>query len=137
VAPLDGAQVHLDVVAEWNQGTRRWVEVEIVESKTVARRRFKMSIRNEKAVMEQHPYTTNEKRIAGSGVPEIFVRSWCPGEKPKAIFVIVQGFNAHSGYYGWVAGQLTAVGMACMPWICAVAETLTASPGNGRPADRP
>jgi alpha-beta hydrolase superfamily lysophospholipase len=38
----------------------------------------------------------------------ILVRSWRPSEKPRAVVVIVPGFNSHSGYYSWVAEQFAA-----------------------------
>ena len=40
----------------------------------------------------------------------IFTRSWKPEAKPRGIVVIVHGFNSHSGYYKWVAEQLTSNG---------------------------
>jgi alpha-beta hydrolase superfamily lysophospholipase len=42
----------------------------------------------------------------------IFFRSLRPQEKPHAVVVIVPGFNAHSGYYSWVAEQFVAKGLA-------------------------
>src|SRR4051812_39056089 len=43
----------------------------------------------------------------------IFFRSWRPeGQKPRAVVVIVHGFNSHSGRYGWVAERLVANGLA-------------------------
>jgi acylglycerol lipase len=56
--------------------------------------------------------TMNEERIEGVGGLNIFVRSWSPGTSARGVVVIVPGFNAHSGYYGWVAQQLTASGLA-------------------------
>lgn len=38
----------------------------------------------------------------------IFTRSWLPDQTPKGVIVIVHGLNSHSGYYQWVAEQLTA-----------------------------
>src|SRR5262249_33827014 len=44
---------------------------------------------------------------------KIFTRSWRPAVgKPRAVVVIVHGFNSHSGYYLWVAEQLVAYGLA-------------------------
>jgi acylglycerol lipase len=43
---------------------------------------------------------------------KIFFRSWRPEEKSRATVVIIPGFNAHSGYYEWVAGQFVADGLA-------------------------
>src|SRR5262245_16401767 len=54
----------------------------------------------------------NEERIEGAGGLNIFVRSWRPGTNTRGVVVIVPGFKAHSGYYGWVAQQLTASGLA-------------------------
>jgi acylglycerol lipase len=42
----------------------------------------------------------------------IFFRSWRPAQTPRAVVVIVPGFNSHSGYYGWVGTQLAAAGCA-------------------------
>jgi len=42
----------------------------------------------------------------------IFMRSWRPGGTSRGIVVIVHGFNSHSGYYHWVAEQLTAMDLS-------------------------
>src|ERR1700734_4156018 len=42
----------------------------------------------------------------------IAYRSWRAAGRPRGVVVIVPGFNAHSGYYGWVAQQLVAGGLA-------------------------
>src|SRR5215467_3240356 len=42
----------------------------------------------------------------------IVFRSWQPTGTARAVVAIVPGFNSHSGYYEWVAGQLTAAGLA-------------------------
>jgi acylglycerol lipase len=47
-----------------------------------------------------------------NGGLELFYRSWRPGLSPRAVVVIVPGFNSHSGYYEWVAEQLTTRGLA-------------------------
>jgi alpha-beta hydrolase superfamily lysophospholipase len=39
-------------------------------------------------------------------------RTWHPEGAPRAIVVIVPGFNSHSGYYRWVAEQFVAHGLA-------------------------
>ncbi|HUL67604.1 MAG TPA: lysophospholipase [Burkholderiaceae bacterium] len=52
-----------------------------------------------------------EDVFEGVGGLKIFTRTWRP-EKPNAVVVIVHGFNSHSGYYGWVANQLVARGLA-------------------------
>ena len=42
----------------------------------------------------------------------IFFRSWLPDGRARGTVAIVPGFNSHSGYYDWVAGQLVATGLA-------------------------
>jgi alpha-beta hydrolase superfamily lysophospholipase len=53
-----------------------------------------------------------EERLEGKGGVRIFVRSWQPEERPRGVVILVHGFNSHSGYYRWVAEQLTARGLA-------------------------
>src|SRR5262245_4979148 len=55
--------------------------------------------------------TASEETIQGTG-GNLFVRSWRPTTAPRAAVAIVPGFKSHSGYYGWVAEQLTAEGYA-------------------------
>lgn len=52
------------------------------------------------------------ERYDGKGGLRIAYRTWLPAGTPKAVVVIVPGFNSHSGYYGWTATQLTADGYA-------------------------
>ena len=47
-----------------------------------------------------------------NGGLELFYRSWRPASTPRAIVVIVPGFNSHSGYYEWAAEQLIRNGLA-------------------------
>jgi acylglycerol lipase len=54
----------------------------------------------------------DEGTFEGAAGLNIFFRSWRPTGTPRAVIVIVPGFNSHSGYYGWVAEQLIAVGLA-------------------------
>jgi len=42
----------------------------------------------------------------------IFFRTARPRQDPRGVVIIVPGFNAHSGYYAWVAEQLVAAGLA-------------------------
>jgi acylglycerol lipase len=42
----------------------------------------------------------------------IFYRSWRPAGNTRGVVLIVPGFNAHSGYYAWVAERLNAIGLA-------------------------
>ena len=56
---------------------------------------------------------TDEGSFTGVGGLKIFTRTWHPAEgNPRAIVVIVPGFNSHSGYYQWVAEQFVAHGLA-------------------------
>lgn len=55
----------------------------------------------------------NNSSFEGVGGLKIFTRSWRPAEnKPRAVVVIVHGFNSHSGQYLWVGEQLAANGLA-------------------------
>jgi len=42
----------------------------------------------------------------------IFTRIWHPAGKPRGLVMIAPGFNSHSGYYDWVAGQLLGCGLS-------------------------
>src|SRR5262245_57553524 len=54
-----------------------------------------------------------EEFLDGAGGLRIFTRSWRPeGGKPRAVVILVHGFNSHSGYYLWAAEQLIAGGFA-------------------------
>jgi acylglycerol lipase len=49
----------------------------------------------------------------GVGGLKIFAGAWRPETtRPRAVVVIVHGFNSHSGHYGWVAQQLVTAGFA-------------------------
>jgi len=54
----------------------------------------------------------HEDRVTSSDGHELFIRSWRPETSVRAVVAIVPGFNSHSGYYTWVADQLTASGFA-------------------------
>lgn len=54
----------------------------------------------------------SEYSIEGTGGLKIFVRDWQPEGKARATVVINHGFKSHSGYYEWVAEQLTRNGLA-------------------------
>jgi acylglycerol lipase len=54
----------------------------------------------------------DEGSFTGVGGLKIFTRTWHPEGAPRAIVVIVPGFNSHSGYYRWVAEQFVAHGLA-------------------------
>jgi pimeloyl-ACP methyl ester carboxylesterase len=56
-------------------------------------------------------------RIALAAVCCLFILSacrvlWRPDREPRAVALIVHGFNSHSGYYEWTAAQLIAAGYA-------------------------
>ncbi len=54
-----------------------------------------------------------ESSFKGAGDLNIATRSWHPEiGAARGVVVIVPGFNSHSGYYEWVAAQLTADGLA-------------------------
>jgi acylglycerol lipase len=53
-----------------------------------------------------------EDTFTGTGGLRVFYRAWRPAGAARAVVVIVPGFNSHSGYYEWAAGQLTAAGVA-------------------------
>jgi alpha-beta hydrolase superfamily lysophospholipase len=54
-----------------------------------------------------------ESSFKGAGGLNIATRSWHPeAGSARAVLVIVPGFNSHSGYYEWVASQLTTDGLA-------------------------
>ena len=53
-----------------------------------------------------------EETFVGAGGLSIFFRSWRPSGNARGVVVIVPGFNSHSGYYNWVAQELTASGLA-------------------------
>lgn len=53
-----------------------------------------------------------EENFKSSGGLNIFLRSWRPAGTSRGVIVIVPGFNSHSGYYLWVAEQLTGIGLS-------------------------
>ncbi|MDH7974923.1 alpha/beta hydrolase [Sphingomonas sp. AR_OL41] len=53
-----------------------------------------------------------EELIESTGGLKLFVRAWQAAGVARGIVVIVPGFNAHSGYYGWVAQQLVDHGLS-------------------------
>jgi acylglycerol lipase len=55
---------------------------------------------------------STEEKLEGAGGLNIFVRSWRPEGKARAVVAIVPGFNSHSAYYAWVAEQFVAAGLA-------------------------
>lgn len=53
-----------------------------------------------------------ESSFTGVGGLNIFTRSWQSDGTPRAVMVIVHGFNSHSGQYLWAAEQLIKNGIA-------------------------
>lgn len=53
-----------------------------------------------------------EEGFIKAGGLNLFTRTWRPAAPPRGVVVIVPGFNSHSAYYGWAAGQLVASGLA-------------------------
>jgi acylglycerol lipase len=53
-----------------------------------------------------------EENIQGPSGLSMHVRSWRPAVAARGAVIIVPGFNSHSADYGWVAEQLSAVGLA-------------------------
>jgi alpha-beta hydrolase superfamily lysophospholipase len=56
--------------------------------------------------------TLKEEKIKGAGDLSIFVRSWRPAGRPRAVVAVCHGVKSHSGYYFWAAEQLVATGLA-------------------------
>jgi len=56
--------------------------------------------------------TYKEESLDGAGGLKIFTRSWKPEGRARGVVVLSHGFNSHSGYYLWVAEQLSADGLA-------------------------
>jgi acylglycerol lipase len=56
--------------------------------------------------------TTNEEKIESAKGFKIFVRSWIPETKPRAVVVVCHGVNSHSGQYLWVGEQFANAGYA-------------------------
>lgn len=55
------------------------------------------------------PTTSSFNNKAGL---KIFSRTWIPEKDIRGVVILVHGFNSHSGYYQWVADQLTAINYA-------------------------
>jgi alpha-beta hydrolase superfamily lysophospholipase len=54
--------------------------------------------------------TPKEETVDSTGGTRIFVRSWRPAGRPRALVVICHGVNSHGGQYLWVGEQLSAAG---------------------------
>jgi alpha-beta hydrolase superfamily lysophospholipase len=54
--------------------------------------------------------TAHEEMFDGVGGLRIFLRSWRPEGKPRAVVVICHGVNSHGGQYVWAAEQFVRDG---------------------------
>ena len=63
-------------------------------------------------MLQEISHTPRQEAVESSSGMSVFFRSWQPAEKPRAIILIIPGFNAHSGYYQWAAEQLVAAGLS-------------------------
>lgn len=59
---------------------------------------------------QQLKTTVSEASFKGRGDLNIAYREWTPALPPRAIMLIVPGFNSHSAYFGWAAEQLASLG---------------------------
>ena len=56
--------------------------------------------------------SATEERFSGKGGYNIAFRVWRPIHDPRAVLLIVPGFNSHSGQYEWAAAAFAAAGFA-------------------------
>ena len=61
---------------------------------------------------EANARAPTEETFDGAGGLKIFLRSWRPDGKPRAVVVICHGVNSHGGQYIWVAEQFVKSGFA-------------------------
>jgi acylglycerol lipase len=59
-----------------------------------------------------HGKREKEGSFKGVGGLTIHTRTWLPDAAPRAVVVIVHGFNSHSGHYQWVGEQFAGQGLA-------------------------
>src|SRR5258708_6381938 len=70
------------------------------------------SIRHPIHQRESGAKAVSDETFKASDGLNIFFRSWRPQATPRGVVAVVPAFNSHSGYYEWVAEQLTAEGLA-------------------------
>ena len=73
-----------------------------------------------------------EETFDGKDGLKIFLRSWRPDAKPRAVLVICHGFNSHGGQYAWAAEQFVRHGLAVLRSICEVAESRRANASTSK-----
>jgi len=49
--------------------------------------------------------------VAGAQGTKVFLRSWIPEQRPRAVLVVCHGFNAHGGHFAWAAEQFLSAGL--------------------------
>ena len=54
-----------------------------------------------------------ESSFEGIGGLKIATRSWQPAGKPRAVMILIHGFNSYSAYFAWPAEQFASNGLAC------------------------
>jgi acylglycerol lipase len=62
--------------------------------------------------MDAMTMNANEEFLDRESGPRLFMRSWHPAGRPRAVVAICHGVKSHSGYYHWIAEQLVANGFA-------------------------
>jgi acylglycerol lipase len=62
--------------------------------------------------MQQKSGTPNQEIVEEANGLRLAFRSWRPEGAARGVIMVVPGFNAHSGYYEWVAEQFVADGLA-------------------------
>ena len=62
--------------------------------------------------IDSEKQTASEEMFDGVGGLRIFLRSWRPEGRPRAVIVICHGVNSHGGQYGWPAEQFVKAGFA-------------------------
>jgi alpha-beta hydrolase superfamily lysophospholipase len=53
-----------------------------------------------------------EGTFNGVGGVKIATRTWLPDGAPRAVMLLIHGFNSHSGYFAWAAERFAADGLA-------------------------
>jgi alpha-beta hydrolase superfamily lysophospholipase len=79
---------------------------------TIADAAISLAQYHEGKFVTEAPGNITEEKVKSVGGLNIVFRSWRPARNPRDVVVIVPGFNSHSGYYGWVAEQFVASGLA-------------------------
>ena len=62
------------------------------------------------AETDNEKQTASEEMFDGVGGLKIFLRSWRPEGRARAVIVICHGVNSHGGQYSWTAEQFVKAG---------------------------